>query len=409
MPIRILYISENNNNFEQIKALLNTEELSIDIHIAASNSYSFKNSIEFYDLILLDLEDIEHKCFDICKEIRAMLSDIPIITFIDFANSAFLKKALDAGINDFINRPVKKIELIARINNIIKIQTDKKKLKTLFTDLKNDFALASNLQKIFIKDWVNILDDTLVTSTYIPFTGVSGDLFNYLRISENKFLIYIGDISGHGLQASLIMSAIQTLIRVEIANTKGDIDIIHVLNNINNFFIKNFKQINYMTFMLGILDYNTKELTYFSAGHPPLIVYDPENKSAVFIKEKGSIPIGLFSGIDYDYEFIDKISINDNSILLMYTDGLFEFIDENSQKNTPDTLLKIINSVNFTSTATFQDEIISVLKRKNYIFDDDITICIFSKINKNNNCLSIAFDPLLSNVSKILKSSTDFF
>ncbi len=153
--------------------------------------------------------------------------------------------------------------------------------------------------------------DVEVEGRLLPAKAVGGDLYNFF-VRNGKFFFCIGDVSGKGVPAALIMAVTQTVFRHIATREDNPARIMERLNeticlhNPQNFFI---------TLFIGVLDLPTGHLRYCNAGHEmPFGIDDVE----------ANIPVGLFG--DYEYK-MQKATMQRGSTLFLYTDGLTEARD----------------------------------------------------------------------------------
>ena len=186
-----------------------------------------------------------------------------------------------------------------------------------------------------------------------PAKEVGGDLYDFFII-ENKLYYVIGDVSGKGVPASLLMAVTHSLIRSNAANFDSPSKIV---KNLNKSVSENNKENMFITLFFGILDLKTGHMKFCNGGHnPPVIAIENEVK---YIEVKPNLPVGIME----DFEFAEQeTDIKPGTVLFLYTDGLTEA--ENAEKmlygeeklsevikeninNSPKTMIRnVIKSVN---------------------------------------------------------------
>ena len=398
MIIKILLVDDDYIDIETVKRYLKDEDYKIITATSGQMALDILNEDDSISLILLDARMPGLSGFETCLKINNIYNDIPVILVTGMADENSLKKAFDSGAVDYISKPVKRLEVVSRINNILKIKDAENKVKRMYSSLLSDIKLASSVQSYLLTDWIKINKNLTMTSTYMPISSVSGDLFDLIQLSDDKYLIYLGDISGHGVQASLIMAAIQMAIRLELTECEQEVSIVKIMNKLNSIFFNQFPEASYMTFLLGVIDFNKHEFKYFSAGHPPVVLYDRCSGHAATCKEKGSLPIGMFLNNEYCDNDIDSIRFEKSTALLMYTDGLFECNSEKNEKFDLESLITEISNKTFSSIYSMPDELISHIESKGFSFDDDVTVLLLLGNNNSSNDLSFSILPKLNRV-----------
>lgn len=145
---------------------------------------------------------------------------------------------------------------------------------------------------------------------------VGGDFYDVFELEHNKVGIVIGDVSGKGIKAATLTSLVRNTIRAyayeqELPST--------ILKKTNTAILRSVPVGNFITLFLGIIDMNSGELLYCSAGHPPALL--KRAIGMVELLEVTSPVVGAFVGLD----FMDtKATIGAGDVLFLYTDGITE-------------------------------------------------------------------------------------
>ena len=279
---------------------------------------------------------------------------------------------------------IKLLQIISEsIVNAMQRKKAEEKLHSLYQSLKNEVEIASSVQRYLLPEWLTLDENVIFSSTYTPSIKVGGDLFDIIPITSQKYIVYVGDISGHGVQAALMMTAVKSIINMIIENNKNNLYPYYIINRLNNILCKELFHENYMTILLCLVDLEENTIRYYNAGHPPLIQFDLNHKKTIVNKEKGSVPVGWSSSITYAEEEEDKIDIDDDKIILLYTDGIFE-CENNEQEqlgiNGFQTFLE--KQHDFTNCLTLPHRFKQNLIDANYdISADDFTLVTFRKRN----------------------------
>jgi len=210
-----------------------------------------------------------------------------------------------------------------------------------------------------------------------------------IPLDDGKYVIYIADISGHGVQAALIMTAVKSIINMVVDNEKDNFPSpSKIINRLNQILTREiFKSGNYMTILFCIVDVNANKLRYFNAGHPSMIKYDQETGQGILLKDKGSIPIGWTEETEYFVEDEDEIDLGDNSQFIMYTDGIFECENKDDKQLGLQGLLQILNKSKFEPhVVTLPERFKQKLLELDYdTSTDDFTIISFQRKTKKRS------------------------
>ena len=192
--------------------------------------------------------------------------------------------------------------------------------------MESELNIARGIQMAMLPTRFPPFDDVPNLSAYgvvIPAKEVGGDLFDfYLR--ENKLFFCIGDVSGKGVPASLVMAMTRSLFRSFTSYLDSPAQVVTQMNN--SLSGEGNDQNMFVTLFLGILELNTGKLRYCNAGHDEPIKVESQKSKVESIPCKANLPLGVMA--DYPYEEqMTQLAVGDT--LFLYTDGLTEAEDSN--------------------------------------------------------------------------------
>jgi sigma-B regulation protein RsbU (phosphoserine phosphatase) len=156
--------------------------------------------------------------------------------------------------------------------------------------------------------------------------SVSGDYYDFLKLDEYRVGLVLGDVSGKGISAALLMAGIQSALRAQYYDaTAGDPNpaLAHsstgqVVERLNRQLYANTPLEKYVTFFLAIYDARTRNLSYTNAGHlPPVLFRDGHTERL----RTGGTVVGLFPAMTYE---VGEVRLEPRDLLLAYTDGMTE-------------------------------------------------------------------------------------
>ncbi len=182
----------------------------------------------------------------------------------------------------------------------------------------DELNVASQLQAdILPKQNVNLPGLQIVAKNR-PATELGGDIFDYVT-SNNKTYIYIGDATGHGVAAGLIMSMVNAFVRVfsDIHDNAKD-----VLVSVNKHLKQRLKKTMFMTVVMLCYNHKSGKMTYVGAGHEYILVYRAATGVCEAI-QSGGVALGMLP--DNSKNVVEKeISLEDGDFIALYTDGITE-------------------------------------------------------------------------------------
>ncbi len=153
-----------------------------------------------------------------------------------------------------------------------------------------------------------------------PARGVGGDYFDFLALSSGQLGLAIGDVSGKGMPAALLMASLQASVRgqSQARQLDGLPDLVELIRNVNRLVFDASSENRYATFFYAQFDPATRRLTYTNGGHnPPMLLRGDESLRL----ETGGPPVGLFPASRYEQA---EIGLRPGDLLILYTDGVSE-------------------------------------------------------------------------------------
>ncbi len=293
----------------------------------------------------------------------------------------------------------------------ISIQIEKEKnINVLYEKLLLELDTASVIINFLLPDWMIEVSEYFIFSSYEPSSKIGGDLLDVIDIGDGKKFIYVGDVSGHGVQASLIMTAVKSIIKM-IVLENVTIPLHQLLNNLQKNLFKDVPRHNYLTILVSDLDTVNNTITILNAGHPEPIIVNNITGEIELIDDRGSIPLGWDDSILYSKEHEVVIPFEKNKSIILYTDGLLESIDTNGIELGNENLYKLITKTIHEEGTVF---IPHVLKNKlielGYdISEDDYTVLNISRLDKNTgNSLLMSLKPDLNLVGEVGSTCYNF-
>lgn len=201
--------------------------------------------------------------------------------------------------------------------------------------IESELRIASDIQmgmipKIF-PPFPN-REDIDLYATLIPAKEVGGDLYDFF-IDDEKLYFTVGDVSGKGVPASLLMAVTRSLFRNIAGHLKSPETIVRSLND-------SIAETNetgmFVTLFLGIIDLKTGKMEYCNAGHnAPILHHVGAGK---FLQTTPNIPLGLFEGFEYQKQ---EIQLAQDTQLFIYTDGVTEAESTTQDLFSDERLLRI--------------------------------------------------------------------
>ena len=264
------------------------------------------------------------------------------------------------------------IEFIYSIGSLAIISLENKRLFREALEkqkLEEELELAKDIQQNLLPKEIPQMKRFEIAATSISSKQVGGDYFDIIKKDDRHHYIAIGDVSGKGVPATLLMANLQAFLK---SICTQNVEISDATGTINNLVTENTTDGKFITFFWGILDDETGSLTYVNAGHnPPLLVRNGE----IRYLDKGGIIFGVMPTImPYASETVE---LQDDDLIVLFTDGVTEaknpeddeFSDEKLESlvkeaasgNAGQVLEKIREEVHKFANGAFQSDDITII------------------------------------------------
>lgn len=200
--------------------------------------------------------------------------------------------------------------------------------------LEDDLNMATRIQQSLLQTRVPERSWVETHAVNIASRQVGGDYYEIIDSGETGICFAIGDVSGKGVPAALLMSSLQSAF---LAAYAIDPRLDRVCTIVNQFLVKKTTPERYATFFVGQLSPDGN-LTYVNAGHNPPLMIDGGKPERLF---GGGLPLGLFSDSEYA---VHERQISDSSIVLAYTDGVTEATNIREEEFGEQRLARLMTS-----------------------------------------------------------------
>ncbi|MBI2270043.1 MAG: PP2C family protein-serine/threonine phosphatase [Bacteroidetes bacterium] len=237
---------------------------------------------------------------------------------------------------------IKHLPFIQTLANIIFVAIENKKLakENLHqVAVKKELELASEMQSMLFPSSLPNDEKMEMSAVYLPHQQVGGDYYDFIRINENEVVFCMGDVSGKGVAAALLMSNFQANLRVLLHLHKSLVDLIRELNKK---VMANAKGEKFITFFIAKYNVKSRTLHYVNAGHNPPILVNGTNTMQL---RMGCTGLGMLDDIMSIKEGV--VHVNPRDLVICYTDGVVELEDENGGEFGIKTLNDLL--LNFSS------------------------------------------------------------
>jgi sigma-B regulation protein RsbU (phosphoserine phosphatase) len=182
------------------------------------------------------------------------------------------------------------------------------------TLLEEELNFARRVQQSFLPDRFPPLPPFDLQGLNLPSKFVSGDYYDVLPVGDDEFLIAIGDVSGKGVPAALLMSMLRAALHSRAREPSSLSEIMVALNQLIH---ESTSEREFVTLFLARIDRRQLTLVYSNGGHnPPLL---RRRNGSIERLERGGLLLGAFGVADFEE---GEVTLEPDDILILYTDGL---------------------------------------------------------------------------------------
>jgi phosphoserine phosphatase RsbU/P len=206
-----------------------------------------------------------------------------------------------------------------------------------FVALSRELELAREIQRSLLPQRMPTVPGLRVQGTYLPMSAVAGDFYDMTLRPDDRLVVIVADVSGHGIPAALVASMVKVAFAAEAEryDRPGDI-----LGGINRALAGKFDRA-YVTACCFVLDRARRTLAYAAAGHPPALLR--RRDGGIERLEEGGIVLTLMPAATYETA---DVPFQDGDRLLLFTDGLLEATRGNSDEFFGDAeLARVVGSL----------------------------------------------------------------
>ena len=232
--------------------------------------------------------------------------------------------------------------------------------------VEQELRVARSIQQASLPKEVPQLEGWEITPYYQPAREVGGDFYDFHPLSEGRLGLVVGDATGKGVPAALVMSSTRSMLRAlaRASNSPGE-----VLEQVNDLLVTDIPPNMFVTCFYAILDPKSASLSYANAGHD--LPYLRHGDEAEELRARG-MPLGLMSGMSYEE---GEASLRQEDDVLFYSDGLVEAHDPKGEMfGFPRLRALVAQHGGETSLADFLMEELYSFVGEDWEQEDDITL-----------------------------------
>jgi len=310
-PIRVLVCDDQPDVLEALRLLLKGQGCQA---VTVDSPGALLRTVrgESFDLILADLNYTRDTTsgvegLDLLASLEAQGNATPVVVMTAWGSVDLAVEAMRRGACDFIQKPWDNERVMA----VVRKQVDSIRKR------KSELEIAANVQQKLFPHQVHQLLTVDYAGHCVAAREVGGDYYDFLDAGDRTIGFVLGDVSGKGVPAALLMANLQACFRSQ--EPRALLQPAHVLETVNRHFFDSTAAERFATLFFGIYDDRTRALRYVNCGHvPPMLL---RASGAMETLDPTTTPIGAFR----HWSCIEReVTLAAGDTLLIYSDGVTE-------------------------------------------------------------------------------------
>jgi sigma-B regulation protein RsbU (phosphoserine phosphatase) len=199
--------------------------------------------------------------------------------------------------------------------------------------IQEEVKLARNIQQTFLPKHMPSFVPYDLGGMNFPSSEVGGDYFDFIPMTDSDLGVVIGDVSGHGVPAALMMANFRAAMRIE---AKSNYAIPIILGKVNDYLYETNRPEDFVTAFYGVLDRRHHVFTYANAGHnPPFLIR--RNDELIKLAD-GGLVLGAFPHVEYAQV---RLHMEPGDVVVFYTDGVTESKNDAGEEFGEERLIEL--------------------------------------------------------------------
>jgi sigma-B regulation protein RsbU (phosphoserine phosphatase) len=350
--VRLLVVDDQAMNREVLKRRF--QPLGYEVILAENGAEALEYvDCSSLDVVVLDIMMPDLDGIEVLRRIRARHdpTSLPVVMATSKDDREDVIRALSLGANDYVIKPIDFEILLARVQTQVGLKRTTEALEVANQRMKQELLAAARIQESLLPKVLPIHNGIRFAWAYKPCEELGGDILNMFKLDEDHIGMYLLDVSGHGVPAALLSSALSHML----SSLPGEGTILWdhiddpggpriappatVARRLNERFRFDTETCQYFTLHYGILSCRDRHYKYVSAGHPPPLLLTSEGETE--ITENLSPAIGIIDDSAYEE---NSIRLRSGDRLYIVSDGILEATSEDEVEFESVRLVETIRS-----------------------------------------------------------------
>ncbi|HEY3056933.1 MAG TPA: fused response regulator/phosphatase [Thermoanaerobaculia bacterium] len=348
-PQRILIIDDNANDLSVIRRFL--ERRAYQVVTALSGEEGLRLAEQnLPDAIVVDYRMPVMDGFEVSRHIKAdpQLQTIPVLMLTGAESAEHVVQGLSAGADDYVTKGSDTEVLLARLRALLRVKTYQDQLRQMNKQMRRDLDMARRVQEALVPSGPFRTPTVEIRSAYMPSSLLSGDFYDYFAI-DGSMMLFVADVSGHGLPAAILVSLLKSYIHTE---ADSDRSLADFMSRLNDFLFSVSLPTQFATAQLFRVD-SHRNLVYANAAHPPFLLHKRDTKRTLTVEQPGNL-LGAMPHMAFEEH---TLSVSPGDTLFVYTDGLTDRRNAEGEFYSIDRIASLLEQSSGADLSTVYDSI----------------------------------------------------
>lgn len=335
----ILVVDDNEDLLLAIRLFLRDHADTVDVEADPRNIPS-RMMKKAYDVILLDMNftldtTSGREGFHWLQKILELDSQAVVVLITGYGDVDTAVEAVKGGATDFVLKPFTNEKLLSVCLKASAQGRHGSASALRSRGLEHEMETARKVQNRLYPQNLPVVDRLDYAAVCRPAQGAGGDYYDFLSIRPSGLGIAVGDVSGKGVSAALLMANLQGRLQSFAPLRERALD--HLFVDLNDSMCLATESSRYATFFYGVFDPLRCSLTYVNAGHHPPLLFRSVAQREPDRLTIGGMVLGLFPNSEYEQ---DTVLLAGGEVLIAFTDGLVEALNLQGQDFGEDRLIE---------------------------------------------------------------------
>ena len=333
----ILIVDDTPKNLQVLGSILRDSGYKVAVAQSGELALEFVQK-RLPECILLDVMMPGIDGFETCRRLKADYAtrDVPVLFITAVVETSEKVRAFEIGGVDYITKPFQAEEVLARVKTHAalramqrRLQVQNRELRRQKQEMDSDLQVAARIQQSLIPAKAPEIPQIRVAWQFIPCQYIGGDIFHIYQLDAAHIMLYLADVSGHGVAAAMLTVPIaqalslnpNSFVRESCSPDDAVVPPADVLRSLDeDFHSKQLK--HYFSLVYLVLNVQTGELRYAKGGHP----------EPILVRAAGTVETldatGHLIGMNAPASFEERtLTLQPHDRLFLYTDGITECFD----------------------------------------------------------------------------------